>query len=160
MLTKLIILGFSVLLAGCASTISSGTKPRLAPPNPEKVTIYVFDSVEGVNLVVNDAKRGGLGRHDYTWFQLPAGTLDISLNDPWQTSRKLTARRIVCKSGESVYLKYDIVGHESDGALLFEALSGASKGQVNFKPEYLVTIDEAEAHLLAEKYKLIGNLIE
>jgi len=153
---------FVVLFSGCAS-VPAGNKPRLAPRNTRQATVYLINGIGGIKvggemMAINGVKAGTLDRREYTWFYATPGTLRLSFNDPMMTGRALSARTFDLAAGKTYFIKYDISGSpQNDASLLFEAVTGASRGKDNFKPEDIQPISEAEASRMIESFKLVGN---
>lgn len=156
---KLLIL-FPLILTGCVSVLDPGDMDAVATNNPEKATVYVFNSYGG-NLLVINGNFGGVMRYDtYTWFHIDAGEIRVSMNDPMLKKRKLSANVFQVEVGKTYYIDYnDRTPGESDADLLHDIFTGASKGRDFFKKEDLKLISEDRARVLINEYKLSGNTL-
>lgn len=131
----------------------------------DKATIYLFNGTPKAALditshdlaVIDGVQIGPLPFQGYTWFYYAPGTYNLSINDPWIKSRKLAATRVELKAGLVYFVRYKVVTYKSDGALLGDIMSGASKNAESFDAENLQFLTEDEAKCLMSRLSFVGN---
>lgn len=152
----------AALLAGCATSIPVGDKPKTAPARSEKATVYVMDDFAGIPLgageivVVNSKPVAVLSRQQYTWFYMPPGNMDISMNDPGMKGRKMTAQRWQVAPGETYFVRYRPHFRNPD-AELWNLFSSESRNAIVLHPEDLTMIPKAEGFEAIRNRKLVGS---
>ena len=155
----------ALFFVGCAGTLSPGAKPRLAPPQDDKAIVYVLDDNSesalspALLLMINGSEVGSIDSHKYTWFYLERGQVRISINDPLIKSRKLSATKLDVDAGKEYFLRYKVVNYKSDGQLVGDIFSGASRHSDDFDSENLQLLTEQEAKTLLSTFTLVGNKI-
>lgn len=159
------VLVLALMLGGCTGVIPSADKPRSAPLNADKATVYLFNGTPKAALdlsshdlaVLDGDLIGPLPFQAYTWFYHVPGIYSLSINDPWLKSRKLAATKIELKPGMVYFVRYKVISFKSDGALLGEIVSGAAKNADSFDSEDIQFLAEDEAKRLMGTLTFVGN---
>ena len=149
-------------LSSCAS-LPPGDMAAHGSVTTTHALVYLLNNIGGVKMggelmVVNGTEGGTLDRREYTWFLVPEGVMKLSFNDTWMKSRKLSARVFEVEAGKTYYIGYSLDGYgTSDASLLYEAFSGASDGDDNFKSSDISLLSESNALETIKSYDLVGN---
>jgi hypothetical protein len=128
----------------------------------DKATVYVIDDFTGIPLgageivVVNGKTVAVLSRQQYTWFYMPPGNMDISMNDPGLKSRKMTAQRWQVESGETYFVRYRPYFRNPDTEL-WNLFSNESRNAIVLHPEDLTMLPNSEGFDVIRKRKLAGS---
>jgi hypothetical protein len=153
-------------LVGCATVVPPKDGRRLAVPRKDKATVYLICTYGGIALgaepmMVDGKNIGGLNRRQYTWFYLPPGEHEITINDPSIPSRKLAGQRQLFTTGKTYYLAYGNYGpSRSDGALLFDAIRQGVTGQQGIAADPMPELPEEIALRVIQPLKLVGNRLQ
>ena len=155
----------ALCFVSCAGTMSPGAKPRLAPLQDDKAIVYVMDDNSesalspALLLMINGSEVGSIDSHKYTWSYLDRGQVRININDSLIKKRKLSATKLDVDAGKEYFIRYKVVNYKSDGQLVDDIFSGASRHSDDFDSEDLQSLTENEAKTLLSTFTLVGNKI-
>jgi hypothetical protein len=159
--------GFAIACGFCACTapLPPSTMTALAPSSKTLATIYVFDDLQGGRmgngeiLLVNGQAIGSLDRREYTWFQVPAGTVELSLTDP--VSEVLARRPLDVSAGQTYYVRYQV---QFSGMPPIVDLVNSFKDRPGYKPAFhpedLATVSTEAGAVYVGSDTLVGNHLQ
>ena len=153
-------------LAACATVVPPKDGRRIALPRKDKATVYLICTYGGIALgaepmMVDGKNIGGLNRRQYTWFYLPSGDHEITINDPSIPSRKLAGQRQTFTAGKTYYLAYGNYGPaQSDGALLLDVVRQGVTGQQGIAADPMPELPADMAVHVIQPLKLVGNRLQ
>lgn len=156
---RLIVLPLMLLLAGCVTS-----RPlQFAPANLDQSTIYLFNNMGGLafgsraQVIVNGVPVVTLAPCQYTWFFVPPGMVEISVDDPLQLGRRIITRQFVVQRGRPYYICYQNVRYTNVELPDGKTYAPVPVRETTFRTKDLVWVRDSDGIALTETFRLVRN---
>ena len=146
------------LITACKTIPPAPGMPTAPSNSPNNALVYITDTMGGIGaggneLYLDGNEIGYINSNEYTWFYVPPGEHQITLN---ARNRIIYYMNINAKSGSTYYFgnsPYMV----SDAALLADAIGTTATGKQTLNAQPLLIFSHNQAAQYLQNNKLVGN---